>query len=228
MNQSAGVDVEQRGNDIGRDLLDTPAKLVGDIRNRDFIGQRAHDQLLQRPQLLGLGDIGQQGEHVLDPPAPVAERLDVGRDPDLVAVLVVGEDFLLAATFLADPASQPCQRPAVGMATDKQLDRLPPLRFLDRVPEHSGKRGVDIDDPQIVVGDDNRAVGPVGDQCEQRQPFSSFDLGGDVPNECDGAALTADLDMRKRQRGTDPAAVLALDRDLGAASLDGVVAVHLT
>ncbi len=49
MNQSGGVDVENRGNDIGRDLLDTPAKLVGDIRDRNFIGQRVHDQLLQRP-----------------------------------------------------------------------------------------------------------------------------------------------------------------------------------
>src|SRR5260370_32581853 len=106
MNQAAGVDVEQRGDDVGRDLLDAAAKPVGDIGQGDFIGQCVHDQLLQRPQLPGLGDIGQQGENVFDPAAGVAERLDVGRDPDLVAVLVVGEDFLLAAVFLTDPASQ--------------------------------------------------------------------------------------------------------------------------
>ena len=60
MNQPAGVDMEYRGNHVRRDLLDAPAKLIGDIRNREFIGQRAHDQLLQRAQLLGLGDIGQE------------------------------------------------------------------------------------------------------------------------------------------------------------------------
>jgi hypothetical protein len=49
MNQSAGVDVEQRGDHVGRDLLDPPAKPVGDVGDRDFIGQRVHDQLLQRP-----------------------------------------------------------------------------------------------------------------------------------------------------------------------------------
>ena len=136
MNQSAGIDVKQRGNDIGRDLLDAAAKPVGDIGDRDFVGQRAHDQLLQRAQLLGLGDVGQQREDVLDPPALVAERLDVGRYPDLVAVLVVGEDFLLAAGFVIDPAPQPCQRPAVGIPAHQQFVRLPALRFLDRIAEH--------------------------------------------------------------------------------------------
>lgn len=81
---------------------------------------------------------------------------------------------------------------------DQQLARLPPLGFLKRVPEHRCKGGVGIDDLQIAVGDDNGAVGPVGDQCEQRYPSLQFDLGGDVPDECDNAALTADLDARMR------------------------------
>jgi hypothetical protein len=45
-----------------------------------------------------------------------------------------------------------------------------------------------------VIGDDDGTVGGVGDPCQQRRPFSQFDLGGDVPNQCDGAALTAGLD----------------------------------
>ncbi|OIQ65295.1 hypothetical protein GALL_531480 [mine drainage metagenome] len=130
--------MQQRGHDIRRDLLNTPAKLIGDIRNRDFIGQCVHDQLLQRAQLPGLGDIGQEGAHVLDPPAIVAERSYVGRDPDFVAVLVVAEDFLLAATtFIIDHAPQPGHRLAVGVPAHKQIVRLPAFRFLERVPEHS-------------------------------------------------------------------------------------------
>ena len=78
----------------------------------------------------------------------------------------------------------------------------------------------------MAIGEDDGAVGPVGDQTEQIQPLPPFDLGGDVPDEGDGAALTVDLDTRKRKRGADPAAVLAIDRDLGAR--DGVVAVHPT
>jgi hypothetical protein len=35
MDQSAGVDIEQRGNHIGRDFLDTPAKPVGDLSTAD-------------------------------------------------------------------------------------------------------------------------------------------------------------------------------------------------
>ena len=105
MNQPAGIDVKQRGNDIRRDLLDTPAKPVGDIRNRNFIGQRVHDQLLQRAQLPGLGDVGQNRAHVFDVPAGIAERLQVRLDPDFVAVLVVAEDFRFAATLFGPCSS---------------------------------------------------------------------------------------------------------------------------
>jgi hypothetical protein len=38
------------------------------------------------------------------------------------------------------------------------------------------------------------AVGGVGDQCQQGYPFASVDLGGDVPNEGDGAASIAGID----------------------------------
>jgi hypothetical protein len=47
MNQATGVDVQQRGNHVRCDLLDAPAKPVGNFGQGDFIGQRAHDQLLQ-------------------------------------------------------------------------------------------------------------------------------------------------------------------------------------
>jgi hypothetical protein len=61
-----------------------------------------------------------------------------------------------------------------------------------------------------------------------RESFPLFDLRRDVAYHCDGAALTAALDAGKRKRSVDPAAVLALDRNLGAASLAGVVAGRLT
>lgn len=82
------------------------------------------------------------------------------------------------------------------MVTDQQFACLSPLRFLERIPEHSRKRGVGINDLQIVIGDNNGAAGPVGDQGQQCQPFAHFGLGGDVGNECDQAALTADIDAR--------------------------------
>ena len=113
------------------------------------------------------------------------------------------------------------------MAAHHQLVRPPPLRFLERVAEQGCKRRVDIDDFHFVIGDDHRAVGPVGDSMEQRRRLPSFDLRGDVPDECDGALLTTDLDARQRQRGTKPAAVLARDPDLGARCREGGVAVHL-
>src|SRR5664279_1755070 len=47
MNQPTIVDMKKRGYDVRRDLLDPPAKPVGDVGNLDFIGQRRHDQLLQ-------------------------------------------------------------------------------------------------------------------------------------------------------------------------------------
>ena len=69
--------MQHRGNDIGRNGFDPPAQLVGNLGDRKLVGQRAHDQLLQRPQLLVFADIAQQGEYVFDAPAIVAERLDV-------------------------------------------------------------------------------------------------------------------------------------------------------
>jgi hypothetical protein len=44
------------------------------------------------------------------------------------------------------------------------------------------------------------------------EPLLAVDLPGDVANECDGGACTADLDTRKRQRGVDPATILARNR----------------
>ena len=85
--QAVEIDMQHRSDDIRSNGFDAPAKLVGNLGDREFVGQRAHDQLLQRPQLLVLADIAQQGEYVLDAAAIVAERLDRGRDPDLIAVL---------------------------------------------------------------------------------------------------------------------------------------------
>ena len=106
VHQPVGIDMQHRSDDIRRNGFDAPAKLVGNLGDREFVGQRAHDQLLQRPQLLVFADIGQQGEDVLDPSARVAERLDDGRDPDFIAVLVVGQDFLFSAAVIADSAAQ--------------------------------------------------------------------------------------------------------------------------
>ena len=198
VHQPVGIDVQHRSDDIGRDDFDAPAKLVGNLGERKFVGQRAHDQLLQRPQLLGFADIGQQREDVFDPSAVVAERFDDGRDPDFVAVPVVGQDFLFSAAVIADSAAQPRQRLAVGESAGKQLVRLPPLRFLGRVSEHSGEGGVGIDDLQLAIGDDDGAVGLVGHQIEQRDPLASFDLGGDVTNEDHVIGSAADLDARHR------------------------------
>ena len=223
MNQSAGVDIEQRGHHVRCDLLDAPAQLVGYLANRDFVGQRAHDELLQRPQLLAFGDVGQQAEHVFDLPALVAKRLDGGRDPDLVAIFVVDEDFLFAAGFDIDPAPQLCQRPAVGMPAHDEFAGPPSLGLLDRVSEHRGKRRVGIDDLEIAIGDDDGAVGLVGDQFEHGHPFAAYDLPGDISDVSDGAALTVGRDARQRQRDTQPAAVLALNLDFGCANLIGVV-----
>ncbi len=50
--QPVGIDVQHRSDDIRRNDFDAPAKPVGNLGERKFVGQRAHDQLLQRPQLL--------------------------------------------------------------------------------------------------------------------------------------------------------------------------------
>ena len=105
VHQPVGIDVQHRSDDIGCDGFDAPAQLVGDLGQWKFVGQRPHDQLLQRPQLLVFGGIGQQGEDVLDPSAGVAERLDHGRDPDFIAVLVVGQHFLFSAAVIVDSAA---------------------------------------------------------------------------------------------------------------------------
>src|SRR5579863_6340532 len=127
MNKALGVDMEQRGNDVRRDLLDSSAKLIGDFRNRNFVGKRRHDQLLQRPQLPAFGDVGQQRDDVLDLATRIAKRLDVGPEPDLFAVRVVGKDFLVDAAFALDAALQPLQYGAIGVWPGDQLINLPAL-----------------------------------------------------------------------------------------------------
>ncbi|MEY9794977.1 hypothetical protein ABH984_002992 [Bradyrhizobium ottawaense] len=57
MDQARGIDMEQRTDDVGRDLLDATAQPVGDLADRHLVGERAHDELLQRAQLLGFGDV---------------------------------------------------------------------------------------------------------------------------------------------------------------------------
>ena len=164
--QPVGIDVQQRSDDIRRNDFDAPAQLVGNLGQWKLVGQRAQDQLLQRPQLLFLADIAQQGENVFDTPATVAEGPDRGRDPDLVAVLVVGEDFLPVAASFADPAAQPEQGLAAGERPGEQLVGLPSLRFLGRIPEHAGERRIGIDDAQVAIGEDDGAGGLVGNQVQ--------------------------------------------------------------
>ena len=48
---------------------------------------------------------------------------------------------------------------------------LAEIQISGRVAEHSCERRVGIDDPQVLIGDNDRAVGPVGDQIEQCQLF---------------------------------------------------------
>ena len=97
MNQSGGIDMEQRADDVGRDLFDTAAQPVGDLGDRHLVGERAHDELLQRAQLPGFGDVLEQREDVFDAALLVAEGVDPGADPDLLAVLGVNERLDLAA-----------------------------------------------------------------------------------------------------------------------------------
>ena len=207
--------MQHRSDDIRCDGFDAPAKLVGNLGDRQFVGQRAHDQLLQRPQLLVLADIAQQGEYVFDASAIIAKRLDGGRDPDLIAVPVVGENFLLVAAAVADPAAQPEQGLAVGQRSDKQLVGMPSLHFRGRVSQHSGERRVGIDDAQVAIGDDDGAGGLVGHQVQKRDPLAPFDLGGDVANKDHIAASAADLDARGRYGCSKPAAIGAPDGDFG-------------
>lgn len=68
-----------------------PTNLVGDLADRHLVGERAHDELLERAQLLGLGDVLEQRKGVLDPALPVAEGIDPGADPDFLAVLGIDE-----------------------------------------------------------------------------------------------------------------------------------------
>ena len=218
MNQPVEIDVQHRRDDIGRNDFDAPAKLVGNLGDRQFVGQRPHDQLLQRPQLLVLGDIGQQGEYVLDAPAIVAECLDGGRDPDLVAVPVVGQNLVLVAAAGADPVAQPEQGLAVGQSSGEQPVGLLSLRLCGRVSEHSGERRIGIDDAQVAVGDDDGAGGLVGHQVQKCDPLAPLDLGGDVANKDHIAASAAGLDARGRYGRPNPAAVGAADGDLGVRS----------
>ena len=148
-------------------------------------------------------------------PRSLRNALTRGRDPDLVAVPVVGENFLLVAASVADPAAQPEQRLAVGQRPDEQLVGLPSLRFLGRVSEHAGERRVGIDDAQVAIGDDDGAGGLVGNQVQQRDPLAPFDLGGDVANKDHVAASAADLDARGRYGCPKPAAIGVPDRDFG-------------
>ncbi len=190
--------MQHRSDDIRCNGFDAPAKPVGNLGDREFVGQRAHDQLLQRPQLLVFADIAQQGEHVFDAAAIVAECLDRGRDPDLIAVLVAGENFLLVAAPIADPASQPEQGLAVGQRSGEQLIGLPSQRFRGRISEHSGERRIGIEDAQVTIGDDDGAGGLVGHQVQKRDPLAPLDLGGDVANKDHVVASAVHLDARHR------------------------------
>ena len=141
VHQPVGIDVQHRGNDIGRNGFDPPAQLVGNFGERKLVGQRAHDQLLQRPQLLVFADIAQQGEYVFDAPAIVAERLDSRRDPDLVAVPVVGEDFLAVAAVRrrsgGAAAAGSCGRSTVPQATGWLAVPVLPRPSIRNMPENA-------------------------------------------------------------------------------------------
>jgi hypothetical protein len=215
MEYSVGVNVQQRGDDIGRDFLDPPAKLVGDLRDRNFVSQRAHDQLLQRTQLFGLADVSQQREQIFDTAVVFADCLDGRRDPGFVAVLIVEQDFFFAVIPLPDLAPQPGQYLAIGITTGQQLLDVLSDDLVDGISEHPCECGIGISDLQFVVRDDNRTVGRVGDQRQQREPIPPFELGGDVPNKDHVVALATGSDTRHRDRCAGAAAIVTPDRDFG-------------
>ncbi|MET4042554.1 hypothetical protein ABIC03_004262 [Bradyrhizobium sp. RT6a] len=184
MDQARGVDVKQRTDHVRRDLLDTAAQPVCDLADRNLVGERAHDELLQRAQLLGLGDVLEQREDVLDLALPVAEGIDAGADPDLLAVLVIGEHLELAAVAAIHQALDELRNGlAIGVAAGDQPPRTAALGFLAGVAEQRREGGIDVDDVLIGVGDEHRAVGLVGDGVEKPDPDAALGVRGDVARE---------------------------------------------
>ncbi len=199
MDQAGGIDMKQRADDIGRDLLDAAAQPVGDVGDGDLVGERAHDELLERAQLPGLGDVIEQREDVLNPALLVAEGVEPGADPDLLAVLVVDQRLDLAAPAAGHQALEElCDGLAIGMAAGDELARAASLGLLAGIAEQGRERRIDVDDVLLDVGDNHRAVGLVGDGVEQPDPGAAFGIGGDVAREHD--AMGRAVDGRGRQR----------------------------
>ena len=242
MNQSGGIDMEQRrADDVGRDLLDTAAQPVGDLGDRHLVGERAHDELLQRAQLPGFGDVLEQREDVFDAALLVAEGVDPGADPDLLAVLVVSERLDLAAPSAMHQALDELRDGlAIGVAAGEQLGRAAALGFAAGVAEQRREGGIDVTDILLDVGDDHHAIGLVGDRVEQPDPDATLGIGGDVAREHDVMGCALDRRRRQRDRRLDPVAIAPHQADLVAKIRDriglkasqredfGIVAEHVS
>lgn len=193
MDQSGGIDVKQRADDIGSDLLDAAAQPVGDLGDRHLVGERAHVELLERAQLLGLGDVFEQREDVPDPALLVAKRVDPGADPDLLAVLVVDQHLGLAApATMRQALDEPGNGVAIGMAACDELACAAPFSLVAGVTEQRRERRINVDDVLFDIGDDDRAVGLVGDGVEQPDPDAALGIGGDVAREHDVMGCAVD------------------------------------
>jgi hypothetical protein len=175
--------MQDRADHVGGELLDLAAELVGDGGDRHVGGQRRHDQLLQRAQLLVLPDVAEQADQIFDLAARVAVRLDVRRGPDLAARLVIDQQVLLDALRVDDALLQPVDHLGVGAGPDEELLDILAEHLLRAVAEDAGKGRVGIEDLQLVIGDDDGAVAAVGHRGQQRVLLTQDDVVGDVLEE---------------------------------------------
>ena len=164
--QPLGVDVQDGGDHIRRDLLDETAHPVGDVGDRNLVRECAERQLLQHTQLPGFRDVGQQCEDLRDPALRIAQRFHVGRDPDLVTIVIVNQDLFFAALGIGDPSFQAGDRPAIGVVAGEEIDDIAAFDIRGAVAEQAGERGVGVEQPQIGICNQHRTGGAVSDRGE--------------------------------------------------------------
>ncbi len=215
MDQPFLVHVQDRADDPWRKLLDAAAELIGDLFERTLLGERGRRQLLERAQLLGLADIAEQAEHLPDLAARIAMSFDERGDPDLVAMLVLQEQFLLGPAGGVQALLKPRDGAWIEMWTGQQLTDQAPDRFFCCVAEHGDEGGVHVDDPPLVIGDDDGAVAAIGHRVQQREALPLLKVAGDPSCQQHKAAAIGARRPGQRDADAAVAAIGALQRQLG-------------
>ena len=172
--------------------LDDPARAIGDrddrlhvdgAQQRIVVAQRGFEPGL-RPVPFGhvAADFHEPGKLALG----VVQRLDLGVDPVLAAVLGAVEDFDPARGAGGGRVGQRLQHRRLGLAAAQQLAGGLAQRVVERITADAGEALVDPVDAQIAVGDRDRIRGSLDhlgepvkvDRHPAGQSFGAAQAGG--------------------------------------------------